>query len=114
MLLLFLSHNENGGEMMRRIIVDPAVLEATASKMELLNSEYHQTVSALYEGVDLLAQSWQGKDNLAFTSQIKGFDQDLREIYALCTQYIEFLRASARGYRNTQSELAAQANALVQ
>ena len=98
---------------MRRITVDPAVLESTASKMELLNNDYHQTVSALYEGIDVLSQSWQGKDNLAFTSQVKGFDQDLREIYALCTQYIEFLRASSRGYRQTQDELTAKANALV-
>ena len=97
---------------MRTIIVEPALLENAASLMEQLNTEYHQNVSALYEGVDLLAESWQGKDNLAFTSQIKGFDQELREIYALCTQYIEFLRASARAYRDTQSELVAQVSAL--
>ncbi len=97
---------------MRNITVEPFVLEQTASIMEQLNAEYHQNVSALFEGVDLLAQSWQGKDNLAFTSQIKGFDQQMRQIYSLCTQYIEFLRTSARAYRDTQNELISQANAL--
>ena len=97
---------------MRNIVVEPAVLEQTAALMEQLNTEYHQTVSALYEGVDLLAQSWNGKDNLAFTSQIKGFDQDLRQIYALCAQYIEFLRTTARAYRDTQNELIAQIQGL--
>ena len=97
---------------MRNIVVEPAVLEQTASLMEQLNAEYHQTVSALYEGVDLLAQSWNGKDNLAFTSQIKGFDQDLRQISQLCAQYIEFLRITARSYRDTQNELVAQVQSL--
>ncbi|MBE6108090.1 MAG: WXG100 family type VII secretion target [Erysipelotrichaceae bacterium] len=97
---------------MRNITVEPYVLEQTAAMMEQLNTEYHQNVSFLFEGVDLLAQSWQGKDNLAFTSQIKGFDQQMRQIYALCTQYIEFLRTSARAYRDTQNELISQANAL--
>ena len=98
---------------MRHITVEPAVLENSAMMMEQLNAEYHQMVSALFEGVDLLSQSWQGKDNLAFTSQIKGFDQDMRQIYALCTQYIEFLRTSARAYRGTQNELVSQVSSLV-
>ncbi len=98
---------------MRHITVEPAVLESSAMMMEQLNAEYHQNVSALFEGVDLLSQSWQGKDNLAFTSQIKGFDQDMRQIYALCTQYIEFLRTSARAYRDTQNELVSQVSSLV-
>ena len=98
---------------MRHITVEPAVLENSAMMMEQLNAEYHQMVSALFEGVDLLSQSWQGKDNLAFTSQIKGFDQDMRQIYALCTQYIEFLRTSARAYRDTQNELVSQVSSLV-
>ena len=97
---------------MRNIMVEPAVLEQRAALMEQLNTEYHHTVSALYEGIDLLAQSWNGKDNLAFTSQIKGFDQDLRQIHALCAQYIEFLRVSARAYRDTQNELIAQIHTL--
>ena len=97
---------------MRTIMVEPAVLEQTASQMEQLNAEYHQHVSALYEGVDLMAQTWNGQDNLAFTSQIKGFDQDLRQIHALCAQYIEFLRVSARAYRDTQNELIAQIHTL--
>ncbi len=98
---------------MRHITVEPAVLENSAMMMEQLNAEYHQMVSALFEGVDLLSQNWQGKDNLAFTSQIKGFDQDMRQIYALCTQYIEFLRTSARAYRDTQNELVSQVSSLV-
>ncbi len=98
--------------MMRNIMVEPAMLEQRAALMEQLNTEYHQTVSALYEGIDLLVQSWNGKDNLAFTSQIKGFDQELRQIYSLCAQYIEFLRTSARAYRDTQNELVAQIQGL--
>ena len=44
----------------------------------------------------------------------KDLEADFREMSVLCTQYAEFLRNSARAYRETQDDLAVQASNLTQ
>ena len=51
---------------------------------------------------------------MAFSTQIRKFEADFREMSVLCTQYAEFLRNSARAYRETQDDLAVQASNLAQ
>ena len=94
---------------MRSIMVEPERLENIAVTIENANGEYDRTYQAIYEQVDLLSSSWQGKDNLAFTNQIRSFEEDLRTISLIMRQYAEFLRHSARAYRDTQDEICAQA-----
>ena len=61
----------------------------------------------------MAANTWIGRDNLAFTTQIQGYQDDFRRVELLMQQYSEFLKASARSYRQMQEELAAQASRLV-
>lgn len=97
---------------MRTIMVEPERLEATASEIESANREYDRTYQMIYTEVDKMSSSWQGKDNTAFVGQIKTFEDDLRQISIIMRQYADFLRNSARAYRETQDEIYAQANRL--
>lgn len=90
---------------MREIIVEPTRLEDSASKVESYDSDYQRVYSLLYEEVDKMASVWQGKDNTMFTNKIKEFEDDFRQISILLRQYAEFLRNTARAYRETQDEL---------
>ncbi len=97
---------------MRTIVVEPAVLENSASLMETINVQYRECFGQLYQAVELLSAGWQGADNAAFVHQIHGYQDDFQKISLLLSQYIEFLRAAARAYRQTQSELVSQASRL--
>ena len=78
-------------------------------------TDENRLVAALYERVDQMAMhSWIGKDNLAFTTQIRGYQDDFRQVGMLMQQYSEFLRHAAQSYRRMQEELAAQAARLQQ
>lgn len=90
---------------MREIIVEPTRLEYSASKVESYDSDYQRVYSLLYEEVDKMASVWQGKDNTMFTNKIKEFQDDFRQVSILLRQYAEFLRNTARAYRETQDEL---------
>ena len=98
---------------MRTIAVEPTRLEAGAGQIEQLRQEVERTVARLYARVELMAaNSWLGRDTLAFTSQIQGYQDDFNRVELLMQQYSEFLKASARSYRQMQEELAAQARGL--
>lgn len=97
---------------MRSIMVEPERLEATAGNIEDADRDYDRIYQAIYDQVDKMSVSWQGKDNTAFTNQIKSFEDDLRQISIIMRQYADFLRNSARAYRETQNEIADQAGRL--
>lgn len=99
---------------MQRIIVDPQELEITAQKVESASDEYQSIYRTLYGEVDKMAASWQGKENQEFTNRIKSYENDLRQINIIIRQYAEFVRNSARAYRETQDELYANAGHLRQ
>ena len=90
---------------MQRIVVDPSRLESTASNVENSNSDYQRIYNALYVEVDKMSSVWQGKDNTAFTNKIKAYQDDFRQISIILNEYVNFLRNSARAYRETQDEL---------
>ena len=93
-------------------MVEPERLEHAAANIDDANQEYERTYQAIYAEVDKMSSSWQGKDNIAFTNQIKAFEDDLRQISIIMKQYADFLRNSARAYRETQDEIYARANRL--
>lgn len=98
---------------MRQIICQPQRLDASASIIDSLNQEYQRLFSQLFQAVDTMQNNWNGKDNLAFSNQIKGFHDDLKQLSNIMTQYSEFLKNTARAYRETQDEIYNQAKALV-
>ena len=97
---------------MRNITVEPEMLEACALRMDESNSSYKSGINDLFRTVEEMSASWKGSDNTAFTSKICSFESDFRQISALCSEYAEFLRTSARAYRQTQEELTSQAGSL--
>lgn len=90
---------------METIIVDPEQLEATASRVESACADYKRIYQNLYSEVEKMNASWSGKDNTEFTSRIKSYETDFRQIALIIGQYSDFLRASARSYRETQDEI---------
>lgn len=94
---------------MRTIQVTPEELDGCAARMDDENQSYVRNSDALFEQIDAMGNAWQGKDNLAFVSQISSFRNDFRQISMLCTEYSDFLRNASRSYSSTQDELAAQA-----
>ncbi len=97
---------------MRSIMVEPTRLESAASNIENADSEYNRIYQAMYAEVDKMSSSWQGKDNTMFTSQIKAFEDDLRQISIIMREYANFLRTSARAYREAQDEIYSRASKL--
>lgn len=98
---------------MRQIICEPARLELSATLIDSLNNDYQRLFNQLFEAVDTMNTAWSGKDNTAFTNQIKGFNDDLRAISNIMSQYSQFLKNTARAYQETQDELYNQAQHLV-
>ena len=97
---------------MRSITVEPSRLDKTAANIEKADSEYQRIYQAMYAQVDKMSSSWQGKDNTMFVSQIKAFEDDLRKISISMREYAEFLRTSARAYREAQDEIYSRASKL--
>lgn len=97
---------------MRSIYVEPTRLEDVANKIETANADYERLYRNLYSEVDKMSNAWTGKDNTMFVSQIRSYESDFNQISIVMKQYIEFLRNSARAYRETQDELYNQASRL--
>ena len=111
---LFLSITISGGTIMQRIVVDPGQLDNAANRVDSQNQEYERIYNSLYTEVDKMSNSWQGKDNLEFTNKVYAFKSDFRQISIILSQYAQFLRNSARAYRETQEELRSSASRLYQ
>lgn len=99
--------------MARTIQVTPEQLESTAGKIESLSAEYKNQYNQLYNETGAMATTWQGKDNLAYTEQIGGFKDDFEKMNTLMNNYADFLRKSAKAYRETQQTITDQARKLV-
>ena len=97
---------------MRRITVEPEQLESCAARMDERNQDYVRQSAQIFEAVDNMSNAWKGKDNIAFTSRISRFEAEFRQLSLLCTQYSDFLKKSARAYRETQDELASRVSSL--
>ena len=99
--------------MAKEILVTPELLEAAAGRIEGLASDYQTQYKLLYTETNGMASAWSGKDNLAFTEQIAGFEDDFEKMYALMKEYASFLRTSAKAYRETQNTVVSEARKLV-
>lgn len=99
--------------MAKDILVTPEELENAAGRIEGLAREYETQYELLYTETNAMASTWSGKDNLAFTNQIDGFRDDFKKMYSLMNQYVEFLRKSAKAYRDTQDTVVAEAKKLI-
>lgn len=95
-----------------KIYADPLQLEQTATVMEQQLLDYEKQYQQLYIEIDTMQNAWKGKDNLAYSDQIKGFHNDFNNMNQMMKEYIEFLRKSANLYRTTQDDLTSRARML--
>lgn len=95
-----------------KIVVDPAQLDSTAAQIENQAADYEQIFNQLFSEVGALGSAWQGKDNQAYVQQIEGFRDDLQQMAQLMRDYAEFLKTSAKTYRDTQESVASGAKSL--
>ena len=98
--------------MARDIQVTPETLESTAQKIESLANEYETQYKSLYSTTNAMASTWSGKDNTAFVDQIAGFEDDFQKMKNLMDQYADFLKKSAKAYRDTQETVYSEAQKL--
>ncbi|MDR0670868.1 MAG: WXG100 family type VII secretion target [Oscillospiraceae bacterium] len=95
-----------------QISVDIAQLESAAAKMEGLVASYRNDYLRLLQTVQDLRLTWSGQDNVVFTRQIEGFGDDFRQMETLLRAYADFLKKSARAYRETQENVRSSAQSL--
>ncbi|MGL5152196.1 MAG: WXG100 family type VII secretion target [Clostridium sp.] len=96
----------------RSIVVDPTKLDSTAAKIEQQTADYTKTYTQLLSEVEGMGNAWQGVDNMAFVTQIKGFMDDFEKMKKLLTEYSTFLKTSAQTYKKTQNDVLTQAKTL--
>lgn len=99
--------------MARTIQVTPEQLESAAGRIEGLAADYKSQYDALYNETNAMASTWQGKDNTAFVDQIAGFKDDFEKMHTLMLNYADFLRKSAKAYRDTQDSVVSEARKLI-
>lgn len=99
--------------MARTIQVTPEQLESAAGRIEGLAADYKTQYDALYNETNAMASTWNGKDNTAFVDQIAGFKDDFEKMHTLMLNYADFLRKSAKAYRDTQDTVVTEARKLV-
>lgn len=97
-----------------KIIVDSTRLDSTASKVEALADDYEGEYKALFTTVQEMQSAWAGEDNTAFTNQIEGFQDDFERMTRLMRDYAAYLRKAAQAYRDTQDNVAREAQTLSQ
>jgi WXG100 family type VII secretion target len=98
--------------MARSITVDPAKLESASAKIDQQSADYQRIYKNLFNEVSAMKAAWAGVDNIAYTTQIEQFQDDLEKMTQLMKQYAEFLKVSAKTYRDTQSEVVNAAKRL--
>ncbi len=98
--------------MARTIQVTPEQLESAAGRIEGLAADYKSQYDQLYNETNAMASTWQGKDNKAFVDQIAGFKDDFEKMHTLMNNYADFLRKSAKAYRETQETIVTEARKL--
>lgn len=99
--------------MARTIQVTPEQLESAAGRIESLAADYKTQYDQLYSETNAMASTWNGKDNTAFVDQIAGFKDDFEKMHTLILNYADFLRKSAKAYRDTQDTVVSEARKLV-
>lgn len=95
-----------------KIFANPYQLEQTASTMDQQILEYEQQYKQLYVEVDKMQNAWRGKDNVAYSEQIRSFEIEFVNMSELMKEYTSFLKHSALTYRNLQEELTNKARLL--
>lgn len=95
-----------------RISVEPQVLIKSGEQIEAHCSNYETSYRSLYRAIDELQAGWQGKDHMAYVTQIRGFEPDFANMVRLLRSYAHFMISSGRAYVDLQEDRVAKARTL--
>ncbi|MBQ7295941.1 MAG: WXG100 family type VII secretion target [Clostridia bacterium] len=98
--------------MARKITVTPEFLTSASEKIETIAMDYQKVYMKLYTEIESMKSAWDGADNIAFTTQVQGFEDDFQLMYRLMLEYASFLRMSAKAYQQTQDDIVSAAGGL--
>lgn len=98
--------------MAKSIMVDPGKLSTASTSVGAKADDYERQYKQLFSEVDAMGAAWQGADNIAFVTQIKGFTEDFNKMTTLMRQYSEFLSQSSKVYAQAQNDTIAGAKKL--
>lgn len=74
--------------------------------------EYVNSINKIYEIVQNLQSSWQGRDNVSFAEKVFSYEEDLKNLGKALENYALFLNEAARTLNTTQDEIASSAGRL--
>ena len=92
--------------------VELTELTGTANAIEGKAREYQQLYTQLYQAVDSMQSAWQGKDNVAFTTQIKGFKDDFERMKKLLMDFAELIKYANTEYKQALNDSANAAKSI--
>lgn len=95
-----------------QIIVNPDILETTASNIIDKAREYQNLYGQFYTEVNNLGNSYKGDDYNAFKNQTEGFKDDFDNMYRLMLDYADHLNTAAVSYRKSVDDSTTAATAL--
>jgi len=89
--------------------VTPEYLESQAVKVEGQCAQYNTVWNRIYTEKDSLQKYWSGEANQAYCTQLEGFRDDFQKLKNVLTAYIQYIKDSAKKYRDTDQKLASEA-----
>ena len=96
----------------KSIAVTPERLEAAAAKIESMAADYKTQYQSLYSQTDALQATNKGEGAQKYHDQIENFKPKLEKMMQLMNQYAEYLRTSAKSYRETEAHTVEMASHL--
>jgi len=85
------------------LYVSPEELKSISDRVREQVSRYKTCYDRIYGEVDNLSTTWKGDANLAFTTQIRGFQADFESMHKLLDKYAEFLTVASHNYQRTEN-----------
>lgn len=96
----------------KNIQVDPSKLDSAASKLSELSTQYDAIAKQLMADATTMGEAWQGEDNMAFCTQIKGFAEELSQMARKLQFGSETLTQQSTNYKNRQDTISSSVKSL--
>lgn len=95
-----------------KITFDVNRMRASANLIKDHANKYETHYKTLMNQVDELSTTWKGSDNLAFSKQIKAFNDDFIKMRQVLLEYANYLQSCANAYQELVNDRVAKANQL--